>query len=325
MNYQNLKCSELKDLLAKRGLPSHGKKNELLERLLNYEKENPHLVSSPYILNSGSTKGNSEQGTNLEASSSTDAQGGNANNAEANVDKSEKDNNHIEGGSHVGSEEEENINYKSSSSPYIGSQKKKKVLSVNNREEDFKRADIGKMKNYFKNILTSNANDEGSKYHKNDEKADANENLSQNNDQDKKTKMVIPKITFSETSLSTKNTLQKNILSAPGSQYRLARRGDSTKTSKQDNLYLTEEKKRELRKKRFGFVSKDEVLESRAKRFCIVTKKMEEENKRKRAERFGLKNDTLNDSQMKRKRAERFGLVQDSDKMKARALRFGIK
>ncbi|GAB65700.1 hypothetical protein PCYB_072020, partial [Plasmodium cynomolgi strain B] len=264
--------------------------NELLERLLNYEKENPHLVSSPYnLLDSGSNKENSDHGTNLEASSSTDAQGSNPNNVEINVEKSEKDNNHIggsNGGSNGGSAEEENISYKSSSSPYIGSQKKK-ILSVNNREEDFKKTDLGKMKNYFKNILSSNANDEASKYYKNDEKVDANKNVSQNNDEEKKTKMVIPKITFSESSLSTKNTLQKNILSPP-----------------EDNLYLTEEKKRELRKKRFGVVSTDDVLESRAKRFCIVTQKMEEENKRKRAERFGLNK---------------------SDKLKARALRFGIK
>ncbi|KJP88678.1 hypothetical protein AK88_01758 [Plasmodium fragile] len=305
MNYQNLKCSELKDLLAKRGLPSHGKKNELLERLLNYEKENPHLVSSPYILDSGNHKGNSDQGTNLEASSSTDAQGGNLNNSEQPVEKSQKDINQLEGG---GSGEEENINYKSSSSPFIGSEKKKKILLVNNREDDFNTAGLGKMKNYLKNILSSNTKDEGSKYKKNEKKTDANKNTNQNNDDEKKTKMVIPKITFSESSLSTKNTLQKNILSSP-----------------EDNLYLTEEKKRELRKKRFGVVSKDDALESRAKRFCIVTHKMEEENKRKRAERFGLNKGKLNDSEMKRKRAERFGLIQDSDKLKARALRFGIK
>ncbi|ANQ07440.1 Uncharacterized protein PCOAH_00017960 [Plasmodium coatneyi] len=305
MNYQNLKCSELKDLLAKRGLPSHGKKNELLERLLNYEKENPHLVSSPYILDSGSNKGNnSDQGTNLEASSSTDAQGGNPNSLEPNVEKSEKDISQIEEG---GSDEGENINYKASSSPYIGSQKKKKILSVNNREDDFNKTGLGKMKNYFKNILSSNAKDEGSNSNKN-EKGDANKNGSQNNDE-KKTKMVIPKITFSETSLSTKNTLQKNILSPP----------------EDDNLYLTEEKKRELRKKRFGVVSKDDVLESRAKRFCIVTQKMEKENRKKRAERFGMNMGKLNNSEMKRKRAERFGLVQERDKLEARALRFGIK
>eukprot|EP00366_Plasmodium_knowlesi_P000900 XP_002258397.1 hypothetical protein, conserved in Plasmodium species [Plasmodium knowlesi strain H] len=306
MNYQNLKCSELKDLLAKRGLPSHGKKNELLERLLNYEKETPHLVSRPYLLDSGSNKGNnSDPGTNLEASSSTDAQGGNPNNSDPNVEKSEKSINKIE---EAGSDEGENINYKASSSSYIGSQKKKKNISVNSREENFKKTDLGKMKNYFKNILSSNAKDEESKYNNNDDKVNANKNVNQNNDEEKKTKMVIPKITFSETSLSTKNTLQKNIISPPD-----------------DNLYLTEEKKRELRKKRFGVVSKDDVLESRAKRFCIVTQKMEKENRKKRAERFGLSTGKLNNSEMKRKRAERFGLVQESDKLEARALRFGIK
>ncbi|EUT86497.1 hypothetical protein PFAG_02366, partial [Plasmodium falciparum Santa Lucia] len=39
-NYQNLKCSELKDLLAKRGLPSHGKKiNIKLHKLRKAKKK----------------------------------------------------------------------------------------------------------------------------------------------------------------------------------------------------------------------------------------------------------------------------------------------
>ncbi|GAW80189.1 hypothetical protein, conserved [Plasmodium gonderi] len=306
MSYQNLKCSELKDLLAKRGLPSHGKKNELLERLINHEKDNPNSINQ-YILDSN--KGNSEQGISyLEASSSTDVLVGNQNNSEINVvEPFEKEN--IE----EGNIEEENNNYMPPSSPsYIGSQKKKKILSVNTREKEYNKPDIGKMKNYFKNILTSNVNVEESKYYgndnsKSDDKTYANKNLNLNNDEEKKTKIVIPKITFSETSLSTKNILEKNIISPP-----------------EDNLYLTEEKKRELRKKRFGVVSTDDALESRAKRFCIVTQKMEEENKKKRAERFGLNKGKLNDFEMKKKRAERFGLVNESDKLKARALRFGM-
>ncbi|SOV76238.1 conserved Plasmodium protein, unknown function, partial [Plasmodium sp. gorilla clade G3] len=58
--------------------------------------------------------------------------------------------------------------------------------------------------------------------------------------------------------------------------------------------------------------------------FSIVTHRMEEENKRKRAERFGLNVVKMNDFEKKKKRAERFGLLQDSEKLKARALRFGI-
>ncbi|EUR53760.1 hypothetical protein PFBG_06084, partial [Plasmodium falciparum 7G8] len=38
---------------------------------------------------------------------------------------------------------------------------------------------------------------------------------------------------------------------------------------------------------------------------------MEEENKRKRAERFGLNVVKMNDFEKKKKRAERFGLLQD--------------
>ncbi|CXI31709.1 conserved Plasmodium protein, unknown function [Plasmodium berghei] len=245
MNYQNLKCSELKDLLAKKGLPSHGKKNELLERLLKHEKEG----------------GN----------------GSNSNVIDDNVDSKD-------------------------------SGKNKKSISVNTKDE-YNKGGLNKMTNYFKNILGSNnTSNDGSKYYENNNSKNnmnGNENKS-NTDEEKK---VIPQITFSESKLSTQNTLQKNIISRT-----------------EDNLHLTEEKKREIRRKRFGTdsVSTPAALESRAKRFCIVTKQMEEENKKKRAERFGLNVANLNDIEMKKKRAERFGVINDHEKLKARALRFGI-
>ncbi|CDU17527.1 hypothetical protein YYC_02643 [Plasmodium yoelii 17X] len=246
MNYQNLKCSELKDLLAKKGLPSHGKKNELLERLLKHEQEG--------------------------------GDGSNSNAIDDNVDSKD-------------------------------SGKNKKNISVNTKEE-YNKGGLSKMTNYFKNILSSNnTSTDGSKYYENNNsKNNMNGNENKNNTYEEK-KKVIPQITFSESNLSTQNTLQKNIISRT-----------------EDNLHLSEEKKREMRRKRFGTdsVSTPAALESRAKRFCIVTKQMEEENKKKRAERFGLNGGNLNDIEMKKKRAERFGVINDHDKLKARALRFGI-
>ncbi|CAD2093237.1 SAP domain-containing protein, putative [Plasmodium vinckei brucechwatti] len=244
-NYQNLKCSELKDLLAKKGLPSHGKKNELLERLLKHEQE--------------TGTGSNSQGIGDNADSK-------------------------DGG------------------------KNKKKISVNTKEE-YSKGGLSKMTSYFKNILgSSNTSTDNSKYYENNNsKNNANENKSGTDEEHKK--VVITQITFSESNLSPQNTLQKNIISRT-----------------EDNLYLTEEKKREMRRKRFGTdcVSTPSALESRAKRFCIVTKQMEEENKRKRAERFGLNVGNLNNIEMKKKRAERFGAINDHEKLKARALRFGI-
>ncbi|SBT76320.1 SAP domain-containing protein, putative [Plasmodium ovale] len=295
MNYQNLKCSELKDLLAKRGLPSHGKKNELLERLLKHEEKDNMISLTPYLLNKNN---NSNDST--------------ASNIDVSEEKVEYKSTHPDINIEYSSTKEDldKCNYKSS---YIGGENKKKIITVNNKEDEFNKGELSKMKNYFKNILTVNATTEGSKYYENpklndEKKTNENKNEKDSNEEEKKTKVVIPQITFSESSLSTKNTLQKNIPSS----------------SPEDNIYLTEEKKRELRKKRFGFVSTDEALESRAKRFCIVTQKMEEENKKKRAERFGLNLGKLNDVDTKRKRAERFGLTKESDKLKARALRFGM-
>lgn len=72
------------------------------------------------------------------------------------------------------------------------------------------------MTNYFKNILGSNnTSNDGSKYYENNNSKNnmnGNENKS-NTDEEKK---VIPQITFSESKLSTQNTLQKNIISRTG-------------------------------------------------------------------------------------------------------------
>ncbi|SBT33775.1 conserved Plasmodium protein, unknown function [Plasmodium ovale wallikeri] len=276
MNYQNLKCSELKDLLAKRGLPSHGKKNELLERLLKHEEKDNMISLTPYLLNKNN---NSNDST--------------ASNIDVSEEKVEYKSTHPDINIEYSSTKEDldKCNYKSS---YIGGENKKKIITVNNKEDEFNKGELSKMKNYFKNILTVNATTEGSKYYENsklndEKKTNENKNKKDSNEEEKKTKVVIPQITFSESSLSTKNTLQKNIPSSSP-----------------------------------GFVSTDEALESRAKRFCIVTQKMEEENKKKRAERFGLNLGKLNDVDTKRKRAERFGLTKESDKLKARALRFGM-
>ncbi|KOB61671.1 hypothetical protein PFHG_03346 [Plasmodium falciparum HB3] len=189
-NYQNLKCSELKDLLAKRGLPSHGKKNELLERLLKHEeKDNINSLSSSYILDNSNINNDDNKNNNFSFQ----------NNASNN-----------------------SLNLQSSSNLIF---EKKTVDS------------FGKMTMIFFFLRKKREN-------------------------------------FDENDSCGVNT--------------------------------------------------DDALESRAKRFSIVTHKMEEENKRKRAERFGLNVVKMNDFEKKKKRAERFGLLQDSEKLKARALRFGI-
>ncbi|SBS94775.1 conserved Plasmodium protein, unknown function, partial [Plasmodium malariae] len=261
--------------------------NELLERLLKYEEKGN---ISPYILDKHNT--NSNDSTNIKVL--VDRTDDKIRNSEIN-----RVSNNTKGDRGQG-EGVEKSNYKSS---YVGGENKKKILTVNHKEDEFNKEGLNKMKDYFKNILTVNNNVEGSKYYenipsKNDEKMNENinSNMKDNNEEGKKTKIVIPEITFSESSLSNKNTLQKNVI---------------VPTAGDDNLYLTEEKKRELRKKRFGAVSTDEALESRAKRFCIVTHKMEEENKKKRAERFGLNMGKLNDFETKKKRAERFGLLKE--------------
>ncbi|VWU49140.1 conserved protein, unknown function [Hepatocystis sp. ex Piliocolobus tephrosceles] len=293
MNYQNLKCSELKDLLAKRGLPSHGKKNELLERLLKHEENSLNPVKS-YAKDSNNNSNNNTNNSLSEKNISNK----NINLKEKTEDSCTKE---FEGN--------HNINY-------IESEKKKNKISVN--EKEFNKSGLSRMKGLFKNILTSNSNTKDSKDYeqsglKNDSTMRKNENMNnnqggrkyiENNNEENGKKTAIPVITFSKESICNQSILQTNTTI--------------------NNPYLTEEKKKEIRKKRFDFLSNDERLESRAKRFSIVTHKMEEEKKRKREERFGLNLGNLNDFEKKKQRAERFGIIKESDKLKARALRFGI-
>ncbi|SOV14028.1 conserved Plasmodium protein, unknown function [Plasmodium sp. DRC-Itaito] len=284
-NYQNLKCSELKDLLAKRGLPSHGKKNELLERLLKHEeKDNINSLSSSYILDNSNINNDDNKNNNCSFQ----------NNASDNSLKLQTSSNSIF--------EKNTVD----SFGNVDDNNKKKVCTVNNKEESNNKIGLNKMKNYIRNILTINSNSTNPAYDNNKDNND-DKNNSNKDTQNQKNKTVIQEITFNDVSSSSQNTLQRNIISTDD-----------------NDSYLSEEKKRELRRKRFGVVNTDDALESRAKRFSIVTHKMEEENKRKRAERFGLNVAKMNDFEKKKKRAERFGLLQDSEKLKARALRFGI-
>ncbi|CDO64185.1 conserved Plasmodium protein, unknown function [Plasmodium reichenowi] len=284
-NYQNLKCSELKDLLAKRGLPSHGKKNELLERLLKHEeKDNINSLSSSYILDNSNINNDDNKNNNFSFQ----------NNASNNSLKLQSSSNLIF--------EKKTVD----SFGKVDDNNKKTIPSVNNKEDSNNKIGLNKMKNYIRNILTINSNSPNSTYDKSKGTND-NKNNPNKDTNDQKSKIVIQEITFNDVSSSSQNTLQRNIISTDD-----------------NDSYLSEEKKRELRRKRFGVVNTDDALESRAKRFSIVTHKMEEENKRKRAERFGLNVIKMNDFEKKKKRAERFGLLQDSEKLKARALRFGI-
>lgn len=292
MNYQNLKCSELKDLLAKRGLPSHGKKNELLERLMKHEEEEKEkakskAVNSEFYINKSKTVTEDKNKKNVEKKSN-----------EVTSNKNEKDNN--------------NKNTKSHEEELLKSNKVEQSTVLKTKEDlnkDISKTlttDLKNKSNTFskQNIVYKNENSDNILQNKQGNKTE--ENNKSNNEKEEKTN--IPKITFSESSLSPKSKIERNIVTIGG------------------NNNLTESEKRELRKKRFGIVTKDEILESRAKRFSIVTKKMEDENKRKRAERFGVNLSGLNDPETKKRRAERFGLFPEiqPSKMQERKVRFHL-
>lgn len=288
MNYQNLKCSELKDLLAKRGLPSHGKKNELLERLMKHEEEEKaKTVNREFYISKNKTDTEERNKKNVEKKSN-----------EVTPNKNEKENSNKNNKLH---EEELLKEKKVEQSPLLNTKSFNKEISKTLTNDQKNKSDTLSKKNVvYKNDSSDDIlqNKQGNKKEVNDKS---------NNGKEEKT-TTIPKITFSESSLSPKNKIERNIVTIGG------------------NNNLTESEKRELRKKRFGIVTKDEILESRARRFSIVTKKMEDENKRKRAERFGLNLSGLNDPETKKRRAERFGLFPEiqPSKMEERKVRFHL-
>ncbi|ETW58972.1 hypothetical protein PFMC_05160 [Plasmodium falciparum CAMP/Malaysia] len=190
-NYQNLKCSELKDLLAKRGLPSHGKKNELLERLLKHEeKDNINSLSSSYILDNSNINNDDNKNNNFSFQN-------NASNNSLNLQSSS------------------NLIFEKKTVDSFGKvddNNKKTIPSVNNKEDSNNKIGLNKMKNYIRNILTINSNTPNSTYDKNNGTNDHKNNPNKDSN-DQKSKIVIQEITFNDVSSSSQNTLQRNIIS----------------------------------------------------------------------------------------------------------------
>lgn len=117
---------------------------------------------------------------------------------------------------------------------------------------------------------------------------------------------------------------------------------NSQSRSLEDIINLSEEQRREMRKKKFGIQTDEEKKLERARRFGISTPLLEEEKKRKRAERFGLPTTGVNgknnvktlsglskeledlEADRRRLRALRFGIVNEEEKLRKRAQRFGL-
>lgn len=319
MEYQNLKWSEMKDLLAKRGLPSHGKKNVLLQRLLEYEqkiaKNSMNHSTNTSNLNTNSTINTNTDNISLKSVTEiTQSQS-------SDIKDSQKNSNQINNHSELTRTEPEHLyNTMGKQSNALGRMDDSKVhlikgniQGINKNEsmqatkqhlKSYETQSKDMIMNHMKKPLTTNYGEDS------EPKSTNIVNRNNTNEENQRTigKVTIQPITFSEKDLSTSNNLENNTI------------------IKEKICELTEKEKRELRKKRFGeIMSKNDAFESRAKRFKVVTNSTIEEEKKKRAERFGLPQNNINkDADIKKKRAERFGMTTEEDKMKARAIRFGL-